>query len=620
MGLTSDLDASLTDPGLLKKHTTTKSYSAAGFVYPSIRTFYHPHPHADKLPSTPNTLPLFVFIHGLGGSSAQFAPLLTSLVQAAPCLAIDLPGCGLSEFEPRNPEAYRPEALAQLIAEAIQKHRDAEHGQNVILIGHSMGCSLAALLASASSPLSHDVMNHVSGFVALCPRAEPPTIGLLQKLALNYMPLSLFELFRAYDRRGGVESPSVARYTGPDADGETKRLQLRFNEQSDSEVFMTMAASLVAHEENGKVEGGLPGEKVWAGLSVPVFLMAGESDHVCPPQNIETIAGWLGHHTKTTSIVAGSDGGMLPAAAGEMPHEGEVAQDTTPPSHGDSAIESKPAEGIVSETHQSQATDSASTAKKHKFVLKTSVLPAPASHALPYQSTSVRIVSGLLHSFLATHVDHRLSLGWQLQHLTTEGKWDVKNLQKWQGVAPVSAPIANIFRGMKTLREVDETHTPHVFVEQWSYKKGVPRGIRMVIDISHESPVYDPKGLEAGGIEYHKFPTVSKLPPSVEEVRAYVTLVDALRKQIADEAEEVQREGKDLKNIGEATIGTHCHYGYNRTGFFIASYLVEKLGYKVQDAIDEFAEKRAPGIRHEHFVNELFVRYSGLKRRGTISA
>ena len=57
----------------------------------------------------------------------------------------------------------------------------------------------------------------------------------------------------------------------------------------------------------------------------------------------------------------------------------------------------------------------------------------------------------------------------------------------------------------------------------------------------------------------------------------------------------------------------------NRTGFFIICYLIERLGYKVEDAIKEFAEKRAPGIKHDHFVNELYVRYAvKMQRRGTI--
>jgi protein-tyrosine phosphatase len=69
-----------------------------------------------------------------------------------------------------------------------------------------------------------------------------------------------------------------------------------------------------------------------------------------------------------------------------------------------------------------------------------------------------------------------------------------------------------------------------------------------------------------------------------------------------------------------AVIAVHCHYGFNRTGFFLVSYMVEKLGWRLQDALEEFTEKRAPGIRHEHFVNELFVRYMvNLERRPTLS-
>lgn len=66
-------------------------------------------------------------------------------------------------------------------------------------------------------------------------------------------------------------------------------------------------------------------------------------------------------------------------------------------------------------------------------------------------------------------------------------------------------------------------------------------------------------------------------------------------------------------------VGVHCHYGFNRTGFLIVSYLIERLGFRVQDAIDEFERQRPPGIRHGHFIDTLFVRYCvGLKRAPTL--
>ena len=142
--------------------------------------------------------------------------------------------------------------------------------------------------------------------------------------------------------------------------------------------------------------------------------------------------------------------------------------------------------------------------------------------------------------------------------------------------------------------------------------------IKIVIDISHESPVYDPAGLEQAGIQYHKFPTVSKLPPTGDEVRAFISLVDSLLPTLnigmdnhasAEGNRGAGGGGESAATAEKAVIAVHCHYGFNRTGYFIVSYLVERKGYTLQFALDLFATKRPPGIRHEHFVDELFVRY-----------
>jgi hypothetical protein len=257
---------------------------------------------------------------------------------------------------------------------------------------------------------------------------------------------------------------------------------------------------------------------------------------------------------------------------------------------------------------------------------KLVILPSPASHAILYSPLTVRPVSSLIQNFLSSAVSHRLSLGWQLQHLTTEGKWDVKNLQKWTAVEPVSRPIANVFRAMKTLREADGTHTPRTFVHDWAPDRNSSgtgkdrRGaIVAVVDISHDSPVYDPAALEQGGIVYRKFPTVSKMPPTTDEVRHFIDLIDHLRTELHlllpvddDDAAAAATEGDADRlpsRLNPSTIAVHCHYGFNRTGFFLIAYLVERLGWPLGDAIEEFARRRPPGVRHPHFVDELWGRY-----------
>ena len=594
----------MTDPGLLRKHSAFKTYRTNLATYPSIRTFYRPHPQADKLPDKPTPLPLLVFIHGLGGSLAQFHPLLNSLVNVAPCFGIDLPGCGLSQFSPKSWDAYTPEALTELLRVAIEEHCNGEKGQGVVLIGHSMGCSLSASLAS-SSTVHGQLSINVLGLVAICPRASTLTREQIVNFRrLLQVPTPIFDLWRKWDRRGGPQSTSVIRFVGQGADIETKKLQEKFNSQSQTAVWRRMAWGIMPTIcSDGAIHGGLPGPEIWAGVAAPLYLIAGEADNVTKPEEIAIISRSLGKTQAQISTNSKDEEAPVPDTTGanlqaEGPGNMEPSDHDEKHGLGLSTTETTLL-GTDAPSSPGQITGNGVQSRKRQ-ILKTSILPSPANHAMLYDNGTYRTLAGLIQAFLAEHIDTRLSLGWQLQHLSTEGKWDVKNLQKWRAVKPVSESIGGTFRAMKTLREIDEKHSPAIFVSDWKEK------IKAVVDISHEAPVYDPKGLEDGGIEYHKFPTVSKIPPTSEEVRDFIGLVDRLREQ--------RKSEDDLR-----LIGVHCHYGFNRTGFFICSYLIEKEGFKVQQAIDEFQAKRPPGIRHDHFIDTLFVRYCiGLKRAPTL--
>ena len=561
--------------------------------------FKREHPQADKLPSKPSPLPLLVFIHGLGGSLAQFHPLLTSLVNVAPCLGIDLPGCGLSSFAPTDCwEAYSQGALVELLTAVIADSCAKDTNQGIVLVGHSMGCSLSALLAAPESPLVEKKIE-VLGLLAVCPKATPPRDRqLAQFRRLLSLPTPFLDLWRRWDRRGGPDSASVARFVGPNADMETKKLQEKFNVQSKSAVWRRMAWGLYFGQDTSSRRGTLMANlSVWASVTVPMILIAGESDKITKAGEVTAIAQALGKSGK----------GSLPQDASEssLPHEVNDTKEAIqrPNLNPADDAESRAETTFLADhrTPPAATSDTMPAFSKKRRVLKTSILPEPAAHSLLYDPTTYRTLAGLMQKFLSDHVDSRLSLGWQLQYLSTEGKWDVKNLAKWQAVRPVSEPIANVFRAMKTLRQIDEAHCPNTFVHDWKGR------LKAVVDISHENPVYDPKGLEDGGIEYHKFPTVSKIPPTAAEVQDFIKLIDRLR------------QSESLTAAADALIGVHCHYGFNRTGFFICSYLIEREQYGVQRAIDEFQAQRPPGIRHDHFLDTLFVRYCvGLKRAPTL--
>lgn len=611
-------DPHLTDPPLLRDHSDFKTFRTSRFEYPNVRVFFRQHAKAKELPSP---LPLLVCIPGLGGSVAQFHPLLSSLIELAPCLAIDYPGGGRSDYAVTSWDAYSSRALLELLEVIIENYRDKAAGQSLVLIGHSMGTCLTAALSNKTTSMLAD---HVVGLIAICPLSgpwdEPKTMALRK---VFWIPGWMLALWRAWDSMGGPESASVRRFVGQDAEPELKLLQYRFNQQSRTPVWRRMAYGALPVYVDGKPVGGIPGPDIWAGLDLPVFLIAGEKDSLTPPTEVEKITRAL----SSRGLISETEGARRPElesteATGRailssrlkdhIPQAQNSPRDGRPivtnPDHGDAPeddaqqdpstpLESEPAEATGSPTPLPPQP------QRPPKVVQSIVMAAPANHALLYMPRSARALASHISDFLASFVTRRLSLAWQLQYLSREGKWDVKNLNKWKSVTPVSDVIGPkgkpIFRALKTLREADDVHCPTMFVEKWGAV------VKDVIDISKDQPVYDPRGLERGGVHYHKFPTVSKVPPEAHEVEAFVSLVDRLR-----DAQEERAAAEAWEDAQTCVIGVHCHYGFNRTGYFIVCYLVERCGFAVPDAIQAFAEARPNGIRHSHFLDRLYVRYN----------
>lgn len=531
---------------------------------------------------------------------------------------MDLPGCGVSEFAPTDWDAYTNGALVELLAEIIDTYRDKEARQGVVLIGHSMGCSLSARLAA---PGSSKIADHVMGLVAICPPAGPPTeaqVNTFRKLL--WIPTPIFDLWRKWDARGGPESASVKRFVGSEADLESKRSQFRFNRQSRTPVWRRMAWGSLPVYENGVPKGGIAGREIWASLQIPVFLIAGGKDHITPPKEIDKIIEAL-NAGPLTAVRDDSSGGHQPIVDAAAPVDTTVdvpqtAMGSIRDIKEEDFLREKWPKSVITEdeSHEDPTTPhevsvvSMPQQPMHPSKTVRSMLLPRGTHAMIYTLDCSHILASIIADFLSQHITGRLSRSWQLQYLNKEGKWELKNLAKWQGVEPVSKSIAGVFRAMKTMREVDEEHSPAKVVEKWGAI------ITDIIDISKDTPVYDPAGLERAGVRYHKFPTVSKIPPTDDEVDTFVQLVDRLRKEQETRAAEEQ----DWDPEAEHAVGVHCHYGFNRTGYFIVCYLVEKCGYGVQQAIDAFAEARPKGIRHSHFKDQLFVRYSEFRaQRGT---
>ncbi|TKS75491.1 mRNA-capping enzyme [Collichthys lucidus] len=64
-----------------------------------------------------------------------------------------------------------------------------------------------------------------------------------------------------------------------------------------------------------------------------------------------------------------------------------------------------------------------------------------------------------------------------------------------------------------------------------------------------------------------------------------------------------------VEDLMFSSVRVHCTHGFNRTGFLICAYLVEKMDWSIEAAVAAFSQARAPGIYKGDYLKELFRRY-----------
>ncbi|XP_032829539.2 mRNA-capping enzyme [Petromyzon marinus] len=115
----------------------------------------------------------------------------------------------------------------------------------------------------------------------------------------------------------------------------------------------------------------------------------------------------------------------------------------------------------------------------------------------------------------------------------------------------------------------------------------------VLIDLTNTNRFYDKKEIEDAGITYFKLYCRGHGEcPLPEHTQVFVKFCDNY-----------------IKKNPQKIIGVHCTHGFNRTGFLICAYLVEKLDWSVEAAVAEFSRARPPGIYKGDYLDDLFGRY-----------
>lgn len=510
--------------------------------------------------------PALVFLHGLGGQVSQFEPLMGLLLQCLEIFALDLPGFGDSrlQFGPHGNDklsdddkrriaasvgamAWADFATKNIVAIIVEYIRqNIPEDKKVILIGHSMGTHLLIKVAAQLPE------RKVEGLVLLLPPALDNDVSGEQKPQKGHSMLNLMSVFTYF--------PFLFNLF---------RIWDRLEGIGSKSVLRQVPEESSLYCKLRQFRWNLDIDTRVLLRYINGFSRAKYSELISAISRFNDNPLDTRTYEKTV-IIGGLEDKVTPVS---------IISDIS---------------SFLSEYWQRKV--------YHVSEVKS------AGHSLLL--VKPEFISGIILNHLELKFPERLHLSpaWvlKLKADISGDKWGLKNEIKWLKTQLVSynitrhdgADIAPLL-GMKTLREGDANHSPQV-VEDKFYGGGVPTvdGIEIkgklvaIVDISADIPPYSPKLF--AHVKYHKCATVSKVAPDHNAIRRFIQLIDDI-----------------LSENTEPTplIAVHCHYGFNRTGFLICCYLIERLGWTVREAVEGFKAAKLPGIKHPHFVDALYVRY-----------
>jgi abhydrolase domain-containing protein 6 len=130
------------DPDVLVRAEFARQLHAAGLTKQSRNVAGHRWVYAERAANNANA-PTLVFVHGFTGSKENWYPVARALDGRYRLVIPDLPGWGESQRLPR--ENYGFLAQSERLAAFIHS---VSLGKPVVLVGHSMGGGIAALVAA----------------------------------------------------------------------------------------------------------------------------------------------------------------------------------------------------------------------------------------------------------------------------------------------------------------------------------------------------------------------------------------------------------------------------------------------------------------------------------------
>lgn len=214
------------------------------------------------------TKPTILFIHGLSNALTVWNKNLPILSKKFHCIAIDLPGSGLSSKDKSYPYGM------EFFASAIQDFITQKSLKNVFLCGHSMGGQIALTLAITK-------FKPLKGLILCAPAGIEQFNALERNLYKNTM---LFVDMLSTEENSLRKALNNSFYIMPASAKQLIQEQIDLLQTHDQGHYRLMMERCIA---------GMLEEPVYEKLDqieVPVFILFGEKDSLIPNKIIHPIS------------------------------------------------------------------------------------------------------------------------------------------------------------------------------------------------------------------------------------------------------------------------------------------------------------------------------------------
>ncbi|KAM7136063.1 mRNA-capping enzyme isoform 3-T3 [Molossus nigricans] len=179
---------------------------------------------------------------------------------------------------------------------------------------------------------------------------------------------------------------------------------------------------------------------------------------------------------------------------------------------------------------------------------------------------------------------------------------------RWLNCPRRGQPVAGRFLPLKTMlgprydSQVAEENRFHPSMLS-NYLKSLKIKMSLLVDLTNTSRFYDRNDIEKEGIKYIKLKCKGHGEcPTTENTETFIRLCEQFN----------ERNPPELIVLFYF-LGVHCTHGFNRTGFLICAFLVEKMDWSIEAAVATFAQARPPGIYKGDYLKELFRRYGDIE-------